>query len=200
MIKKILLATNNSKKIIEFKKILKKKKIQIIPQKKFNIFNVNESGLSFLENAILKSSYATKISGLDSISDDSGLMVNILKGQPGIYSSRFSGKKKIDEENIKKLLSIMKNIPHNKRKAQMDCVLVYQSIKQKYPIIAYGKLKGFISKKPKGKNGFGYDSIFYIPKLQSTIGQLDKKEKNKISHRFKAIKMLLNLLNKYSIL
>lgn len=201
MIKKnIVLATNNLNKIEEFNNIFKKYKLKIIPQKKFGIFNTPEIGLSFVENAIIKARNAIKISGLDAISDDSGLSVNILKGQPGIYSSRFSKKKPADKKNIKKLLHIMRNIPDHKRQAQLECVLVYQSYKKKEPIIAYGNLKGFLTYEPIGNNGFGYDSIFYIPKLKLTVGQLNKKEKNKISHRLQAVNMLMNILKRYSIL
>lgn len=196
MKKKIVLGTNNKNKIKEFNDLFKQHNIKIINQKKFNIPSFYETGLSFVENAILKARYSFKYSGLPTISDDSGISVNILKGKPGIYSSRYAGKSASKEENIKKLLAVMKNVPIHQRQAQLDCILVYiNSFKEKKkPIISYGLIKGLITHQPKGENGFGYDSIFYIPELKLTFAQLKKEQKNKISHRYKAVKMLVKLL------
>lgn len=200
MEKKIVLATNNKNKIKEFTDLFKKHQIKIINQKKFHIPLFHETGLNFIENALLKAKNSFKYSKSSTISDDSGLSVNILKGAPGIYSSRYAGKSASKKKNLKKLLSIMKNIPINKRQAQLNCVLVYiHSFKErKKPIISYGSIKGFIAYQPSGKNGFGYDSIFYIPKLQLTFAQLTRKQKNKISHRAKAVKMFINLFKNYN--
>lgn len=195
--KKIVLATNNKNKIKEFNYLFKKYKLKIINQKKFNIPVLKENGLNFTENAILKAKNSIKYSKLSTISDDSGLSVNILNGAPGIYSSRYSGKYASEKENLKKLLHIMRNIPIKKRQAQLNCVLVYiNSFEDKKIIISHGKIQGLITNKPKGKNGFGYDSVFYIPKLKLTLAELNKKQKNKISHRHKAVKTLIKLLIK----
>lgn len=193
--KKVILATNNLEKINELYELLKECKFNILFNHDFSIRSIKETKLTFIENAILKARHVAKLTGLSVISDDSGISVNALNGSPGVNSKRFAGKNSSDTENIKKLLYKMKDIPYNKRQAQFNCVLVYlRNFNDPIPIICHGIWKGIITDTPKGINGFGYDSIFYDEKLKMTAAQLTKYQKNHVSHRFQASKLLLEYL------
>lgn len=192
---KVVLATGNAGKVSEFAKLLKECNLNIIAQTELAISAIEETGLTFVENAILKARHAAKASGFAAIADDSGLSVNALKGAPGIYSARFAGENASDEENLHKLLSILKDIPDNQRQAQFHCVLVYlRHFADPTPIICHGIWQGVLTHEPKGSNGFGYDPIFYDSKLKLTAAQLTKVQKNTVSHRGQALKMLLGSL------
>ncbi|WP_032115524.1 RdgB/HAM1 family non-canonical purine NTP pyrophosphatase [Candidatus Arsenophonus nilaparvatae] len=192
---KVVLATGNAGKVIEFTELLKECNLNIIAQTELAISVIEETGLTFVENAILKARHAAKASGFAAIADDSGLSVNALKGAPGIYSARFAGENASDEENLHKLLSILKDIPDNQRQAQFHCVLVYlRHFADPTPIICHGIWQGVLTHEPKGSNGFGYDPIFYDSKLKLTAAQLTKVQKNAVSHRGQALKMLLGSL------
>lgn len=194
--KKIIIASNNIKKIFELKDILSSFNFDVLQQNDFNISSIEENGLTFIENAILKARNASKITGYASIADDSGLTVDFLHGKPGIYSARYASKKYDEEKNIKKILSKLESVPYDKRKAVFHCILVFMKhYKDPSPIISYGYCRGFISLKPIGKNGFGYDPIFYIPSIKKTFAQMTKKEKKFFSHRYKALNILLNKIN-----
>lgn len=196
---KIIIATSNINKIKEISKPLEKLKFNIINQKDIGIKNIKETGVTFIENALLKARNASKISGLPSIGDDSGISVDALKGAPGIYSSRFAGNNSSDFNNIKKLLLKMKNIKiYKNRTACFNCVIVYlRYFNDPLPIITYGTWKGIIVKKPKGNNGFGYDSIFFDTKIGLTAAELNNKQKNNFSHRSKALKLMIKKIVKY---
>ncbi|HGJ5881920.1 RdgB/HAM1 family non-canonical purine NTP pyrophosphatase [Arsenophonus sp.] len=192
---KVVLATSNAGKVSEFAELLKECNLNIIAQTELAISAIEETGLTFVENAILKARHAAKASGFAAIADDSGLSVNALKGAPGIYSARFAGENASDEENLHKLLSIMKDIPDNQRQAQFHCILVYlRHFTDPTPIICHGIWQGVLIHEPKGSNGFGYDPIFYDSKLKLTAAQLTKVQKNAVSHRGQALKMLLGSL------
>lgn len=192
---KVVLATGNAGKVCEFSELLKECKLNIIAQTELAIRAIEETGLTFIENAILKARNAAKVSGLAAIADDSGLSVNALNGAPGIYSARFAGENASDEENLHKLLSVMKDIPDNQRQAQFNCVLVYlRHFADPTPIICHGIWQGVLTHEPKGSNGFGYDPIFYDTQLKLTAAQLTKAQKNALSHRGQALRMLLGSL------
>ncbi len=188
MTKKIVLASNNSHKIKEFKNILMDVDVELIPQRQLDIKEIDETGLSFVENAILKARNASKLSGLPAISDDSGIEVDILSGRPGIYSARFAGKECNDKLNNNFLLEELNNIPIEKRKARYQCVIVYMlRYDHPSPKIFSSSWDGVISHKESGNNGFGYDSLFFLPELNCTAAELTEGQKNSISHRGKAL-------------
>ena len=186
---KILLASNNTNKIKEFDEILKHK-FELIPQSKLNINEVEETGLTFLENAILKARNATKIGNLPAIADDSGIEVDALSGRPGIFSARYAGIQKNDEENNKLLLNELIDIPFEERTARYQCVIVFMPyFDHPLPKVYCGSWEGYIGFEESGDNGFGYDPIFFLPDLGRTAAQLSEIEKNKISHRGKALNL-----------
>ncbi len=193
--KKIVLASNNKGKVREFGAMLSTLNMEVIPQATFNIEDADETGLTFVENAIIKARHASAIAGLPAIADDSGLEVDFLNGAPGIYSARYSGKGATDEKNLYKLLDALKNVPEEKRTARFQCVLVYmRHAEDPTPIICQGTWEGVITTEPQGENGFGYDPIFYVPSHNCSSAQLDADKKNKLSHRGKALKKLLAAL------
>ncbi|ASG68569.1 non-canonical purine NTP pyrophosphatase [Francisella halioticida] len=192
--KEIVLASSNKGKIQEFTKIFAEKNIKIIPQTKFNVLDADETGLSFIENAILKARNCSQHTGLPAIADDSGLEVLSLNGEPGIYSARYSGEHGNDKANIIKLLDKMKKVTC--RKARFVCALAYvKHPLDPTPIIALGFLNGEISYTPKGDYGFGYDPIFFITELRKTLAEISPEYKNKISHRATALKNITNDLS-----
>ena len=187
--KKIVIATNNEKKLNEIETILGDLNIQVIPQSHFKIGESEEPFNTFIENALIKARYASEKTGLPAIADDSGLCVDILGGEPGIYSARFSGSPKSDENNNLKLLEVLKD--KNKRKAHYYCAIVFiKSPNDPQPIIAEGIWQGEILEIPRGKNGFGYDSIFLDYKTDLSAAELSANIKNKISHRGQALQKI----------
>lgn len=193
---KITLASGNKGKLAEFQQLLSGLDFDVVPQSKFNIPEAIEDGLSFVENAIIKARHAARLTGLPAIADDSGLEVDILNGAPGIYSARFSGENATDDKNNLRLLSLLQDIPEEQRTARFQCLLVYlRHPEDPTPLICQGTWEGRIAFKPEGDNGFGYDPLFYIPELDCSSAQLDKVQKNKISHRGKAMAQLLKTLS-----
>lgn len=193
---KIVLATTNQGKICELNSLFANiKNIEIISQDKFNVPDVEETGLTFIENAILKARHTSKITRLPSIADDSGLVVDALNGMPGIYSARYSGGDY--QDNIEKLLYELKDVPFEKRTAHYYCSIVFMRHENDpSPIICVGKWDGFILNELKGDKGFAYDPLFYVPSLNCTIAELEIEEKNKFSHRGQAINQLIQELKK----
>jgi XTP/dITP diphosphohydrolase len=186
---KIVIATNNEKKLNEIEMVLSGLNIQAIPQSHFKIGESEEPFNTFIENALTKARYASEKTGLPAIADDSGLCVDILGGEPGIYSARFSGSPKSDENNNLKLLEVLKD--KNKRKAHYYCAIVFiKSPNDPQPIIAEGIWQGEILEIPRGKNGFGYDSIFLDYKTDLSAAELSANIKNKISHRGQALQKI----------
>lgn len=169
----------------------------VVPQSDFQVPVAVENGLSFVENAIIKARHAARLTGLPAIADDSGLEVDVLNGAPGIYSARFSGENATDDKNNLRLLSLLQEIPEEQRTARFQCLLVYmRHPEDPTPLICQGTWEGKIAFNAQGENGFGYDPLFYIPELGCSSAQLDKDEKNRISHRGKAMAQLLEKLSR----
>lgn len=190
MMKELVLATNNPHKIAELRALLSP--IACIPQPHLGITAAEETAFSFIENAIIKARHASLATGKPALADDSGLVVEALHGQPGIYSSRFAGEQATDAQNIDLLLEKLAKVPDEKRQAYFYCAIVLlQHATDPTPYIALGKLPGLILNKPMGNQGFGYDPIFYLPSLQCSMAQLDALTKNTISHRAQALNKLL---------
>jgi len=193
---KVVLATGNKGKLTEFRQLLAGLDMDVVPQSDFDIPDAIEDGLSFVENAIIKARHAAKLTGLPAIADDSGLEVDMLNGAPGIYSARFSGENATDEKNNLRLLSLLQEIPEEQRTARFQCLLVMmRHAEDPTPLICQGTWEGRISFAPQGDNGFGYDPLFLIPELGVTSAQLQKTEKNRISHRGQAMGLLLEKLS-----
>ncbi|MCX8712907.1 XTP/dITP diphosphatase [Gilliamella sp. B3464] len=189
---KIVLATNNQGKVNELQTLLADAGFNIVAQKEFNVPDVDETGLTFIENAILKARHTAKLTGLPAIADDSGLVVDALNGAPGIYSARYAGCHGNDKLNNQKLLSQLHNVPAEKRIAYFYCALVFmRHDNDPTPIICLGKWHGLILNQEQGEGGFGYDPLFYIPELDCTAAQLSKEHKSQISHRGQALKQLI---------
>ena len=194
---KIVLATGNAGKVKEFASLFEALSIEVIPQSALNVSSVPETGTTFVENAIIKARHAAKETGLPAIADDSGLEVDFLNGAPGIYSSRFSGENATDEKNNQRLLSLLQDVSESERTARFQCLLVYmRHPEDPTPIICQGTWEGLITLAPEGGNGFGYDPLFYIPEFNCTSAQLEKNQKNKVSHRGKAMAQLLERLSR----
>ncbi len=191
-----MLASNNAGKLSEIMQLLDGLNVDVLPQSEFNILEVEETGFSFVENAILKARNAAQHTGLPAIADDSGIAVDVLQGRPGIYSARFAGVDADDEDNLLKLIDIIQSFPEEKRIARFICSMVYlRHEHDPLPIIAQGVWQGQLVIQPKGENGFGYDPIFYITSLQCTAAELAPEIKNKLSHRGQALGKLLDRLN-----
>lgn len=196
MSSKIVLASNNAGKLKEFQQLLAGRQLNVLPQTQFGVCDVEETGLSFVENAIIKARHASKIAGLPAIADDSGLEVDFLDGAPGIYSARFSGAAANDAKNNQKLLERLHDLADEQRSARFQCVLVYMRHPlDPTPLICQGTWEGRILKQPQGSNGFGYDPLFLDPTTGLSSAELSKEEKNTRSHRAKALQCLLAQLN-----
>ncbi|MBP6121955.1 MULTISPECIES: RdgB/HAM1 family non-canonical purine NTP pyrophosphatase [Providencia] len=192
---KVVLATGNPGKVNELADLLRDFGMDIVAQTSLGVESAEETGLTFIENAILKARHASAQTGLPAIADDSGISVDALGGAPGIYSARYAGEEATDQQNLLKLLDAMKEVPNDKRQAQFNCVLVYlRHAEDPTPLVFHGRWQGIITHEPKGQGGFGYDPIFYIPELGCTSAELTKSEKQAISHRGKALAMMLDAL------
>lgn len=184
---KLVLASGNTGKIKELTALLQPLHIDVIPQSQFNISDVEETGLTFIENAILKARHASRITGLPALADDSGLAVDALSGAPGIYSARYGG--------FEKLLRDMQNIDDHHRQASFYCVLaLLQTPDDPAPIVCQGRWHGSILRESRGTQGFGYDPVFYVPSENMTAAELSPELKNKLSHRGQALRSLLTIL------
>lgn len=185
----IVIATNNSGKFAEFQTLLAP--LHCISQTAFKVVPPEETGLSFIENAIQKARHACEVSQHPALADDSGLVVPALSGKPGIYSARFAGIDATDEENIAFLLHAMEDIPEKHRGAYFYCALAYvKTPDDPTPLFAIGTLHGTVIKAPRGTHGFGYDPIVYIKDHHKTLAELPPEIKNGISHRAMALKTL----------
>jgi XTP/dITP diphosphohydrolase len=197
--KQIVLATGNPGKAREFSDILGPANLMIRPQSDFGVPDADETGLTFVENALIKARNAATHTGQPAIADDSGLEVDALNGAPGIYSARYAGPKANSEENNRKLLHALDGLPEQDRTARFICLIVYlRHADDPAPIIAQGTWEGRILTEPVGDNGFGYDPVFYVPSHECSSAQLDPVEKNRLSHRGQAIRLFsqqMNLLN-----
>jgi len=187
----VVLATANPGKLREMRAMLKEMPWDIVPQSEFNCPDAIEDGLSFVENAIKKARHACAFTGLPAIADDSGLEVDVLLGEPGIYSARYAGEGASDEQNLQKLLEAIKGIPEEQRAARFRCVMVYMRHDlDPSPLICEGHWEGRIATQKFGDNGFGYDPIFYVPEFDCSSAQLSAEQKNAVSHRGQALRAL----------
>jgi len=194
--KKIVLASNNQGKVREFNQILGGLDIEVVPQSDFDVPEIEETGLTFVENAILKARNAAQHTGLPAIADDSGLEVDALRGAPGIYSARYAGPGTDDLKNLQKVLQELDGVAEAERSARFQCLLVYMEHElDPTPLICQGTWEGRITTEPAGENGFGYDPVFFVPDLGCTSAQLSAEEKNRRSHRGQALQCLLCALS-----
>jgi len=190
--KQIVLASNNPGKVREIGQMLADLDLEVLPQSAFKIEEVEETGLSFVENAILKARHAAANSGLPAIADDSGLEVDALNGAPGIYSARYAGAGATDTQNLQKLLADLEKVPQEQRTARFQCLLVYMRHAQDpTPRIYQGTWEGRITFEPRGESGFGYDPVFFVPSHNCTSAELAPEVKNALSHRGQALRQLV---------
>lgn len=195
MSKQVVLASGNAGKLREINQILAGLDIEAVPQSRFHVPDVEETGLSFVENAILKARHAARHARLPAIADDSGIEVDCLNGAPGIYSARYAGAGASDAQNLHKLLDDLKGIAQEKRGARFQCVMVYlRHANDPTPLIAQGTWEGSILPAPRGTNGFGYDPVFFVPTHQCASAELPSEIKNKLSHRGQALRALVGAL------
>jgi len=196
---KIVLATGNAGKLKELQQMLGNTGTEFITQKSLGIRDVEETGLTFVENAIVKARHACAASGLPAIADDSGLEVDALHGEPGIYSARFAGLNATDSENNLKLLTRLDGVPDEKRGARFQCVIVFmRGPFDATPLICRGTWEGRILHAPAGMHGFGYDPLFYVPEHDCASAELDPVIKNSISHRAQALRHLIKHWDRFT--
>jgi XTP/dITP diphosphohydrolase len=190
---KIVLASGNPGKIREIQAMLADH--PIVPQSDFSITDAEETGTTFVENAIIKARHAARHSGLPAIADDSGLVVDALDGAPGVYSARYAGPGSSDLDNLHKLLRDLDGVPEAQRSARFICVLVFmQHAADPTPVIAEGVWEGKILTRPAGSNGFGYDPVFWVPTHRCASAELPPEVKNALSHRGQALRDLTAML------
>ncbi|MCL9643157.1 XTP/dITP diphosphatase [Rahnella victoriana] len=188
---KVVLATGNAGKVRELAHLLAGFGLDVVAQTELGVESAEETGLTFIENAILKARHAAAITGLPAVADDSGLAVDFLGGAPGIYSARYAGVDASDQHNLDKLLVALKDVPQGQRRAQFHCVLVYmRHAEDPTPLVCHGSWAGEITFAEAGEGGFGYDPIFYVPELGKTAAELSREEKSAVSHRGQALKLL----------
>lgn len=188
-----VLASNNPGKLAEFSVLLRPLGLNLRPQSDFGVLECAETGLSFVENAILKARHASQHTGLPALADDSGLCVDALYGAPGLYSARYAGAQAGDQGNVNKLLSELAQVPEAQRGAFFCCVLaLLQHPKDPTPLIAEGRWHGRILDEPQGNHGFGYDPVFFVPEHGCSAAALAPGVKNRESHRGRAVARLLS--------
>ena len=193
---KIVIASSNKGKIKEFQSYFDSFGLILIPQKEMGVSDIEETGKTYVENSILKARHASKVTGLPAIADDSGLSVEYLDGQPGIYSARFSGPGSDDKKNRDLLLKKLEGVPFEKRRASYHAIItLLHHHDDPTPYIAHGIWHGIIAKEEKGEFGFGYDSLFIVPDLRCHAAELDVETKQNYSHRGIALRKLTKYLS-----
>ncbi len=196
--KRIVLASSNPGKVREINQLLAGLSIEVVPQSQFGVPDIEETGLSFVENALLKARNAAQHTGLPAIADDSGIEVDALNGAPGIYSARYAGVGASDQQNLDKLLAELKDVPQNLRSARFQCLMVFlRHAADPTPLICQGTWNGRILFAAQGVNGFGYDPVFYVPTHDCSSAQLPPEVKNTLSHRGQALRKLLAALEQH---
>lgn len=192
MTRKVVLATGNAGKVRELASMLQGLDIEIVPQSAFKVREAEETGLTFIENALLKARNAAAQTGLPAIADDSGLEVDALQGAPGIHSARYAGPQADDRANLEKLLKTMQDLPDLARSARFRCVIVYlKHAADPAPFVAEGVWEGSILRAPRGSNGFGYDPVFWVAEKGCSSAELSPEVKNLLSHRGQALARLM---------
>lgn len=193
---KLVLASGNANKVAELQSLLDELEFTVIPQTELGVSDADETGTTFIENAIIKARHAAAATQLPAIADDSGITVDALNGQPGVYSARFAGAQASDQQNLELLLKKLKGVPTTERTATFWCVLVYlRHATDPTPLVCTGRWHGVITEQPSGEGGFGYDPIFFVPDAGKTAAELSRVEKNRISHRAHALQQLTVLLS-----
>jgi XTP/dITP diphosphohydrolase len=196
--KNIVLASSNPGKVREINELLTELDMHAVPQSDYGVTDAEETGLTFVENAILKARNAAAHTGLPAIADDSGIEVDALNGAPGIYSARYAGAGASDEANLVKLLDALRDIPEPQRTARFQCLMVYMRHgEDPTPLICQGTWEGRILPAPRGDNGFGYDPVFYVPTHDCSSAELVPEIKNSLSHRGQALRQLLAALKRH---
>lgn len=195
MTRTILLASNNPGKVREIQALLADQAVKVLPQSAFAVPEAEETGLTFIENAIIKARHAARHAGLPAIADDSGLEVDALAGAPGVFSARFAGADANDAANNQKLLRELAGVPEALRTARFRCVMVYlRHAEDPSPQVGQGAWEGSILREARGSGGFGYDPLFLVPEKGCTAAELSAEEKNRLSHRGKALRALAEQL------
>jgi XTP/dITP diphosphohydrolase len=198
-LKEIVLASSNPGKVREINQLLATLDLHVQPQSDFGVVDAEETGLTFVENAILKARNAAQHTGLPAIADDSGIEVDALNGAPGIYSARFAGEDASDLANLEKLLTEIDGVPEAQRSARFQCLMVFmRNANDPTPLICQGTWEGRILLAARGDNGFGYDPVFYVPTHGCSSAELPAEVKNTLSHRGQALRQLLAALQQYS--
>ena len=198
--KQVVLASSNPGKVREINELLADLALNVVPQSEYGVTDAEETGLTFVENAILKARNAALHTGLPAIADDSGIEVDALNGAPGIYSARYAGTGAGDRANLEKLLAELAGIPEEKRTARFQCLMVYlRHAHDPVPLICQGTWEGRILLVPRGDNGFGYDPVFYVPTHDCSSAELPPEIKNTLSHRGQALRNLLAALQQADI-
>jgi len=193
--RRVLVASANRGKLQEIAAILGGVGIEVLAQSEFYLGEAAETGLTFVENAIIKARWAAAQTGLPAIADDSGLEVDALGGAPGIYSARYAGPDASDQANVDKVLCEAARVPDDRRQARFHCTMVYlKQAADPAPLIAQGVWEGRLLRAPQGRNGFGYDPIFFLPDHACSAADLDLETKNRLSHRGHALRQLYALL------
>jgi XTP/dITP diphosphohydrolase len=189
---RVVLATGNPGKVQELRAMLEPLAIEVVPLSQFTREAVPETGLTFVENAIIKARYAAQLARMPAIADDSGLEVDALHGAPGIYSARYAGEQASDDDNLRKLLAVLAGRTAAERTGRYCCALVYMRwAEDPFPLISQATWEGRIADAPRGNGGFGYDPIFELPQRALTVAELPAAEKNLLSHRGQALRGLV---------
>jgi XTP/dITP diphosphohydrolase len=197
MTQRIVLASGNAGKLREFNAMMADLGIEFVRQSEFGIQDADETGLTFVENALIKARNAAQHTGMPAMADDSGIVVDALGGAPGLYSARYAGEHGDDAANNTKLLQALQDVPDEQRTARFYCCIVYlRHAEDQLPIIAEASWEGRIMHSLSGANGFGYDPLFYVPTHNCSSAELPPDEKNRISHRGQALRKLHELLEK----
>ena len=197
--KEIVFASSNPGKVREINQLLATLDLHVQPQSEFGVVDAEETGLTFVENAILKARNAAQHTGLPAIADDSGIEVDALNGAPGIYSARFAGEGASDQANLEKLLTEIEGVPEAQRSARFQCLMVFMRYtNDPTPLICQGTWEGRILLAAQGDNGFGYDPVFYVPTHDCSSAELPADVKNALSHRGQALRQLVAALEQYS--
>ena len=187
----LVLASSNPGKLAEMDAILASTGLRIRPQNELDVSGANETGLTFVENALIKARHASRATGLPALADDSGLCVDVLEGEPGVHSARYAGSDADDAANVTKLLAALSGVPRSQRSARFQCVIaLMRHDRDPMPIICQGTWEGWVQIEATGGNGFGYDPVFHVPTHGCSAAELDSDIKNRISHRGQALAVL----------
>lgn len=191
----LVIASNNQGKIAELAALLAPLGLAPVAQRDLGVSQAEEPAVTFVENAILKARHAARQTGKPALADDSGLAVDALAGQPGVRSARYAGPDASDTDNVRALLAAMEDVPDDQRSAQFHCVLVYlRHADDPTPLVCHGQWHGQILRQPRGEGGFGYDPIFLCPEHSCSAAELSREQKGRISHRGRALALLLEQL------